>query len=86
MLLAICGDDVGRMHWHEQWMDRCTTIKRFYGFIDIIMKDIELNHPGRSFVITMENLNSDKNPLVTSNILMVGSRTQEYSQCPLLAR
>jgi hypothetical protein len=25
LLLAICGDNAGRMHWHEQWMDGGTT-------------------------------------------------------------
>ncbi len=73
-LLAICGDNVGRMHWHEQWMDGGTTIKRFFRFINTIMNDIELNHPGRLFVITMDNLNAHKNPLVTNRILMAGHR------------
>ncbi len=64
LLLAICGDNVGRMRWHKQWMGGGTTIKRFFGFIDAIMNDIELNHPGRLFVITMDNLNAHKNLLV----------------------
>jgi hypothetical protein len=74
LLLAICGDNVGRMHWHEQWMDGGTTIERFFGFIDAIMNDFELNHPGRLFVITMDNLNTHKNFLVTNWKLMGGHR------------
>jgi hypothetical protein len=55
-------------------MDGGTTIKRFFGFIEAIMNDIELNHPGRLFVITMENLNAHKNLLGTNRILMAGHR------------
>jgi hypothetical protein len=62
LLLAICGDDVGRMRWHEQWMDGGTTIERFYDFIDHLLDDLAQNHPGRSFVFTMDNLSSHKNP------------------------
>jgi hypothetical protein len=40
LLLAICGDNVRRMRWHEQWMDGGTTIERFFGIIDAIMNDI----------------------------------------------
>ena len=74
LLLAICGDNVGRMHWHEQWMERGTTIERFYDFIDHIIDDLDQNHPGRSFVFTMDNLSAHKNPLVTNRILMAGHR------------
>jgi hypothetical protein len=74
LLLAICGDNVGRMRWHEQWMEGGTTIERFYGFIDHILDDLDQNHPGRSFVFTMDNLNAHKNPLVTNRILNAGHR------------
>jgi hypothetical protein len=46
LLLAICGDDVGRMRWHEQWMDGGTTIERFYDFINHLLGDLAQNHPG----------------------------------------
>ncbi len=80
MLFAICGNYIDRMHWHEQWMDGGTTIERFYGFIDAIMSYIELDHPGRSFVITMDNLNPHKNLLMTNRILIAG--TGMYSVPP----
>jgi hypothetical protein len=63
LLLAICGDDVGRIRWHAQFMDEGTTTEMFY---DGTMTDIEQNHPGRQFVITMDNLSAHKNPLVTN--------------------
>jgi hypothetical protein len=71
-----CGDNVGRMRWHEQWMERSTTIERFYDFIDHIIDDLDQNHPGRgrSFMFTMNNLSAHKNPLVTNRILMAGHR------------
>jgi len=74
LLLAICGDNVGRMRWHEQWMEGGTTIERFYDFIDHIIDDLDQNHPGRSFVFTMDNLSAHKNPLVMNRILMAGHR------------
>ncbi len=58
LLLAICGDNVGQMRWHGQWMEGGTTIERFYGFIDHILDNLDQNHPGRSFVFTMDNLSA----------------------------
>jgi hypothetical protein len=52
LLLAICGDNVGRMRWHEQWMEGGTTIARFYGFIDHILDNLDQIHLGRLFVFT----------------------------------
>ena len=74
LLLAICGDDVGRMRWHEQWMDGGTTIERFYDFINHILDDLAQNHPGRSFVFTMDNLSSHKKPLILNALLNSGHR------------
>jgi hypothetical protein len=69
LLLAICSDNVGRMHWHEQLMEGRTTIERFYKFFDHMLDDLAQNHPGRLFVFTMDNLSAHKNPLVTNQIL-----------------
>ena len=74
LLLAICGNDVGRMHWHEKWMHGGTTIERFFDFIDHILDDLAQNHPGGSFVFTMDNLNSHKNPLILNGLLNSGHR------------
>jgi hypothetical protein len=67
LLLAICGDDIGRMHCHEQWMDGGTTVERFNEFIDGIMSDIEQNHLERSFIIIMDNLSSHWDPEATGS-------------------
>jgi hypothetical protein len=69
LLLAICGDNVGPMNWHKQWMEGGTTIERFYESIDCMLDDLAQNHPGRLFVSTMNNLSAHKNPLVTNRIL-----------------
>jgi hypothetical protein len=53
---------------------KATTIERFYEFIEGIMSDIKQNHPGRSFIIKMDNLSAHKNPLVKNWILMAGHR------------
>jgi hypothetical protein len=41
--------NVGRMRWHEQWMEVGTTIERFYGFIDHILDGIRIIWAGCSF-------------------------------------
>ena len=74
LLLAICGDNVGWMHWHEQWMEGGMTIERFYGFTDHIIDDLDQNRPGRLFVITMDNLSAHRNPLVMNWVLIAGHR------------
>ena len=74
LLLAICGDDVGRMRWHKQWMDGGTTIERFYNFINHLLDDLAQNHPGRSFVFTMDNLSSHKKTLILNALLNSGHR------------
>ena len=55
-------------------MEGGTTIERFHGFIDCILEDLDQNHPGRSFVFTMDNLSAHRNPLVASRILHAGHR------------
>jgi hypothetical protein len=67
-------DEDDEVHWHKQWMEGGTTIERFYDFIDHIIDDLDQNHPGRSFVFTMDNLSAHKNPFVTNRILMAGHR------------
>ena len=74
LLLAICGDDVDVMRWHEIWMNGGTTITRFHDFLKRIIDDLALNHPGRSMVFTMDNLNSHKNPLILNLIQNSGHR------------
>ena len=49
-------------------------VQGLYNFIDHIIDDLDQNHPGRSFVFTMDNLSAHKNPLVTNRILMAGHR------------
>jgi hypothetical protein len=77
LLLAICGDDVGRMCWHLRWKDGGTTIERCYNFIDHILDDMAQNLPGRSFVFTMDNLNAHKNPLIL-NVLLSSCHRYEF--------
>ena len=74
LLLAITGDDVNRMRWHEIWTNGGTTITRFHDFIVRILDDLAANHPGRSFVFTMDNLNSHKNPMILNLIHVAGHR------------
>ena len=37
LLLAISGDDVNRMRWHEQWREGGTTIERFHTFLSVYL-------------------------------------------------
>ena len=74
LLLAISGDDVTPMRWSEMWMDGGTTIMRFHTFIERILDDLDQRFPNRSFVFTMDNLSSHKNPLILNAILNAGHR------------
>ena len=69
LLLAISGDDVNRMRWHEQWMEGGTSIERFHTFIERVLDNLDIDFPNYSFVFTMHNLTSHKNPLITDAIL-----------------
>jgi hypothetical protein len=55
-------------------MEGGTTIERIYCFIDHILDDLDQNHPGRSFVLTMDNLSAHRNPMVMNRILNAGHR------------
>ena len=74
LLLAISGDDATPMRWSEQWMEGGTTIERFHTFIERILDDLDQRFPNCSFVFTMDNLASHKNPLITNAILNAGHR------------
>jgi transposase len=62
------------MRWSEMWMDGGTTIMRFHTFIERILDDLDQRFPNRSFVFTMDNLSSHKNPLILNAILNAGHR------------
>jgi len=74
LLLAISGDDVDCMRWNEIWMNGGMTIIRFYDFTKKIIDDLDANFPGRSFLFTMDNLNSHKNPIILNMIHNAGDR------------
>ena len=74
LLLAISGDPIHNMRWHEMWLEGGTTIVRFQAFIQRILNDLATNFPGRSFVFTMDNLNVHKNPLILNAIHNAGHR------------
>ena len=72
LLLAISGDENDPMRWHDVWMNGGTTIAKFADFIQLILDDLALRHPGRVFCFTMDNLNSHKNPIVLNKIINAG--------------
>ena len=77
MLLAICGDESINdtcPRWSKLWTNGGTTGLRFLEFIEEINADLDVRYPGRSFVFTMDNLNSHKHPLVLHSILNAGHR------------
>jgi len=74
LFLAICGDDVYCPCWHEIWTEGGTIIDRFHDFIMRILDDLDRDFPGRSFVFTMDNLNSHKNPIILNVIVSRGHR------------
>ena len=72
LLLAISGDPVYAMRWKDIWMGGGTTIIKFADFMRMILDDLDTRFPGRSFVFTMDNLNSHKNPMILNMIHNAG--------------
>lgn len=74
LLMAILGDRNNPMRWEVMWTDGGTTIILFYHFLTRIINDLAQRYPGRCFTFTMDNLNSHKNPVITSLIYNSGHR------------
>lgn len=72
LLLAICGDPDIAMRWCDCWTEGGTTRDRFIDFIDMILDDLAVNHPGRQFTFTMDNLNVHRSTIVITMILDAG--------------
>ncbi len=49
-------------------------MERLYDFIDHMLHDMAQNHPGRSFVFTMDNLSAHTKNLILNTLLNSGHR------------
>ncbi len=58
LVLVICGDDQYNQTWHEIFEGKGTLFAIFYHFIEKIIIQLNLDHPGCSFCFTMDNLKS----------------------------
>ena len=74
ILLAISGDLQNPDRWMDLFDEGGTTLERFIAFIQRILNDLGPGTPGNRKCFTMDNLNSHKNPHVTSMILNAGHR------------
>ncbi len=75
-MMAIAADRNYDMEWHDLWRQEegGTDLYRVYVFFDRIMDRLAVDHPGRSFCFTMDNLNTHKHPAVLNLIRSRGHR------------
>jgi hypothetical protein len=75
-LMGISADRNYNMEWHDVWPQEegGTDVYRILVFFQRVIARLALDHPGRSFCFTMDNLNSHKNPMVLNLITGAGHR------------
>ncbi len=74
LLLAICGNENYNQSGHEIWEGKGTTLFRLYSFLERIIAQMAIDHPGRSFCFTMDNLNVHHNQMILQLIRDLGHR------------
>jgi hypothetical protein len=75
-MMAISADRNYNMAWHDIWPQEegGTDVYRVYTFFRRVIDRLTIDHPGRSFCFTMDNLNTHKNPMVLNLITGEGHR------------
>jgi hypothetical protein len=68
--MAISADWNNNMAWRDIWPQEegGTDVYRVYTFFRRVIDRLTIDHPGRSFCFTMDNLNTHKNPMALSLI------------------
>ena len=72
--MAISANDQYDMVWHDIWKQEegGTTILRVCTFPERICDQLAIDHPGRRFCFTMDNLNIHHNPIITGLLISRG--------------
>jgi len=75
-MMAISVDGNYNMAWHDIWSQEegGTDVYKVYTFFRRVIDRLTIDHPGRSFCFTMDNLNTHKNPMVLNLITGEGHR------------
>lgn len=58
--MGISSDRIIEMWRHDYRVGEGTTIDQIYGFVAMILGDLDLNDPGLQFVLTTDNLSPHK--------------------------
>ena len=74
MMMAISADDAYDMEWHWTWKQEegGTTIWIVYSFFLQICDQLDIDHPGRRFCFTMDNLNIHHSPIIVTLLISRG--------------
>lgn len=74
LLCAVGGDGTTPISYHEQYSAGGTDLWRFYSYMLGLLGYLDAHHPGRSFVLTMDNLNIHKHLAIRFLIYNRGHR------------
>ena len=74
LLCAVSGDDQVPFSMHRQYSEGGTDLWRFYQFLNELIDYLATHFYGRSFLITMDNLNIHKHPIILNLIHTKGHR------------
>jgi hypothetical protein len=74
--MAILGNRNYNMEWHDVWSQEegGTDVYCAYVFLQRVIAKLAIDHPDCLFCLTMDNLNSHKNPMVLNLITGAGHR------------
>ena len=66
LMMAVSADPAYDMEWHDYWPQEegGTNLFRVYMFFERIIDQLDIDHPGRSFCFTMDNLNIHHNQML----------------------
>jgi len=76
LMMAVSADPAYDMEWHEYWEQEegGTTLYKVYAFYERIIDRLDIDHPGRSFCFTFDNLNVHHHPILLHLITSRGHR------------
>ena len=76
LMMAVSTDSNYGMEWHDHWLsdEGGTNLYRLLEFYERILDQLDVDHPGRSFCFTMDNLNVHKHPAFLHLLVNRGHR------------
>ena len=77
-MMAVSADPQYNMEWHTVWPqdEEGTTIHWVvYALFELIIDQLDIDYPGRSFCFTMDNINIHHNSMI---IILITDRGHQY--------